>query len=193
MAPADWVTEDGVPWASNSERLKIFGGIDGDAQESDFMNATLQSTANDPNLEFSIAVHVEIPAAIETQEQLMNFLGGIFGDVVYQHDGLHVEIQLGPAGDGSDYAEFMAKKQIGELELGTKLTLAREVWRYPHFQAEEGLTGKLSMVDPQQGIIEVTMDKHLPGAEDWKNAIQWSDDDYGVEFLKDVGLLADDG
>jgi hypothetical protein len=186
------VTEDGVPWAYNSERLKIFGGITGDAQEGSFMNATLQSTGNDPNLEFSVAVHVEIPAAIETQEQLMNFLGGIFGEVIYQQDGLHVEIQLGPAEDGRDYAEFMAKKQIGELELGTEITLAREVWRYPHFEAEEGLTGKLSMVDPEQGIIEVTMDKPLPGAEDWKNAIQWSDDDYGVEFLKDVGLLADD-
>jgi hypothetical protein len=102
MAKPDWVAEDGTPWAFNSERLHITGGIPGDAQEGSFMNATLQSTANDPNLEFSVAVHVEIPLQITSEERLMEYLGGIFGDVVHQHPELHVEIQLGPEGDGEE-------------------------------------------------------------------------------------------
>lgn len=102
MAPADWVTEDGVPWAFNSERLRIHGGICGDAQEGSFMNATLQSTGNEPNLEFSIAVHVEVPAEIVTEELLMDYLGGLFGQVVHAHRELHIEIQLGPEERGDD-------------------------------------------------------------------------------------------
>jgi len=90
------------PWPYNSERLRIFMGICGDAQESSFMNATLQSTANDPNLEFSIATYVEIPANITTETQLADFLGGIFGEVAYQNPRLHFEIQIGPEGDGEE-------------------------------------------------------------------------------------------
>lgn len=100
MASHDWVSEDGTPWAFNSERLRIFSGITGDAQEGGFMNATLQGTMNEPNLEFSVATHVEVPAQIVTEERLMEYLGGIFGAVVHQHPELHIEIQLGPAGDG---------------------------------------------------------------------------------------------
>lgn len=89
-------------WAFNSERLKITMGICGDAQEGSFMNATLQSTQNAPNLEFSVACHVEIPAHIKTEDALAHYLGGIFGDVIDRHPGLHFEIQLGPADRGEE-------------------------------------------------------------------------------------------
>ena len=87
------------PWAFNSERLKITLGVPGDDQESSFMNATLQWTANDPELAFSIAVNVGVPADVVNEEQLATYLGGIFGDVVHEHPEVHVEIQLGPMED----------------------------------------------------------------------------------------------
>lgn len=91
-------------WPYNSERLHIVMGISGDAQESGFMNATLQGTGNDPNLEFSVAVHVEIPSVIVTEDVLAAYLGAKFGDLLDRPEGqgLHVEIQLGPAGDGEE-------------------------------------------------------------------------------------------
>jgi len=90
------------PWEFNSERLRIFMGICGDDQESSFMNATLQSTDNDPNLEFSISTHVEIPAFVRSEESLAGWLGSIFGDVIHEHPELHFEIQIGPEGDGEE-------------------------------------------------------------------------------------------
>lgn len=88
------------PWAFNSERFQIHMGICGDDQESSFMNATLQRTDNDPDLEFSISTHVEIPAFIRSEEALAGWLGMIFGDFLYERPEVHIEIQLGPAGDG---------------------------------------------------------------------------------------------
>lgn len=90
------------PWHGNTERLKMFLGIPGNDQESSFTNATLQSTANDPNLEFSIAVHVEIPALVRSEESLAGWLNLIFEDFVYQHPEVHVEIQIGPEGSGEE-------------------------------------------------------------------------------------------
>lgn len=89
-------------WHFNDGRLQITLGVPGDAQESSFMNATLQSTENEPNLEFSIAVHVEVPAAIKDEEALADYLGSIFGQIRHDHPELHVEIQLGPEGRGDE-------------------------------------------------------------------------------------------
>jgi len=82
------------PWAFNSEKLKITLGVPGDAQESSFMNATLQWTANDPELAFSIAVHLEVPADVVNEDRLATYLGNIFGDIVHTHPEVHVEIQI---------------------------------------------------------------------------------------------------
>lgn len=93
-------------WEHNSERLKMYLGIPGDEQESDFMNATLQETANDPNLEFSIATHVEIPALIRSERSLAGWLGMIFEDFIHEHPEVHIEIQIGPAGNGEEANEW---------------------------------------------------------------------------------------
>lgn len=66
------------------------------------MNATLQSTGMDPDMEFSIAVHVEVPAGVVTEGELFEFLHDLFGEVVRQFPLLHVEIKLGPAGSGEE-------------------------------------------------------------------------------------------
>jgi hypothetical protein len=84
------------PWAWNSRRLTITLGITGSAQEGSFTNATLQHPENEPNLAFSIAVHVDVPADVTDEDALAEYLDGIFGDVVHEHPELHVEIQLGP-------------------------------------------------------------------------------------------------
>lgn len=89
-------------WAFNSERLNITLGICGNDQEGSFGNATLQGTGNDPALEFSVAVHVEVPADITNQEDLADYLGRMFGDIVHRWPVLHVEVQLGLDGDGEE-------------------------------------------------------------------------------------------
>ncbi len=66
------------------------------------MNATLQETANDPNLEFSIATFVEIPAFVRSEDSLAGWLGMIFDDFLHEHPEVHFEIQLGPAGSGEE-------------------------------------------------------------------------------------------
>ena len=80
----------------NSERLKITLGLTADDQESNFMNATLQYTANDPELAFSIAVHIEVPVDVVDEDRLATYLGDIFDDIVHKHPEVHVEIQVGP-------------------------------------------------------------------------------------------------
>ena len=88
-----WVTESGEGqrgWHFNNDRLRITLGITGNEQEGSFGNATLQDTGNDPRLEFSIAVHVEVPAEIKDEEALAEYLGGIFQHVVALHPMLHV-------------------------------------------------------------------------------------------------------
>jgi hypothetical protein len=87
---------------SVTERLDIEGGWTGNEQEAEFTNATLQSTGMDPDMEFSIAVHVECPAGVVTEGELFSYLHGLFGQVVQVFPSLHVEIKLGPAGAGED-------------------------------------------------------------------------------------------
>ena len=65
----------------SSERLDIEDGWSGNQQEAEFMNATLQSTATDPDMEFSVAVHVEIPARIDSEAKLFGYLYGVFDQV----------------------------------------------------------------------------------------------------------------
>lgn len=92
-------------WHFNDGRLQITLGVPGNDQEGSFMNATLQSTENEPNLEFSVAVHVEVPGEIQDEEALAEYLGGIFGQIRHDHPELHIEIQLGPEGDGEEEQE----------------------------------------------------------------------------------------
>lgn len=87
-------------WAFNRDRLQITLGINGRSQEGSFANATLQGTGNDPELDFSIAIHVEVPSHITTEEALAEYLGGIFSQIVYDHPALHVEMQIGPFDGG---------------------------------------------------------------------------------------------
>lgn len=89
-------------WSFNRDRLELTLGIDGKAQASDFMNATLQS-ACDHTLDFSVAVHVSVPDTVDpSEEALADFLGGIFAQIVADHPELSVQIQIGPFGDADD-------------------------------------------------------------------------------------------
>lgn len=72
---------------------------------------------------------------------------------------------------------------------GARVRLRRQVDRFPHFIAPQGATGTVSAIEPDGagGIhgIDVTMDEHLPGAEDWDNAVCWYDADLPA-FREDV-------
>ena len=70
---------------------------------------------------------------------------------------------------------------------GTRVRLRRDVERYPHFIAEAGRTGTVTIVEPN--LIAVRMDAPLPGAEAWDNEVHWFDD-HVPEFGLDCELLS---
>ena len=76
-------------------------GICGDAQESSFMNATLQNVNGSP-LEFSIAVYVDINAADLTEGDVEEYLEDVFAGLSGRPD-VNVRIQIGPEGAGDDF------------------------------------------------------------------------------------------
>lgn len=89
-----------------SEWLSITTGVPGTDQEGSFMNATLQDV-DDVGLSFSVAVHVGIPAGIETEEALRDHLRRVFETAIEATGGstLAVEIQLGPTEEPEDEEE----------------------------------------------------------------------------------------
>lgn len=91
-------------WPYNTRRCEIALGIPGDAQESDFMNATLQPTGKG-NLEFSVSVLIEVPEEIETEMELAEYLWSLFEPFTRRNRDVSVQIQLGPQGDGEEEDE----------------------------------------------------------------------------------------
>lgn len=60
--------------------------------------------------------------------------------------------------------------------VGQRVTLKRDVERFPHFIARAGLTGTVSTSVAGE-FLSVRMDAPLDGAEDWDNEVQWIDAD----------------
>lgn len=85
-----------------SEWLRIATGITGDAQQSDFMNGTLQSAGIESALEFTVQTFVGVPASVTTEAELRDYLRSVFGQVEALGLDLAFDIQIGPAGDGSE-------------------------------------------------------------------------------------------
>jgi len=54
---------------------------------------------------------------------------------------------------------------------GTRVRLTHELWRYPHFIADEGMVG--TVVERSYDLFAVRMDRRLEGAEEWANEIHW--------------------
>lgn len=68
---------------------------------------------------------------------------------------------------------------------GARVKLRREVERWPHFNIEAGATG--TVTEASEHLICLRMDEHVPGAEDWDNALCWTPED--GEYIE--GLSAD--
>jgi hypothetical protein len=82
-----------------NEFLWIETGVTGAAQESDFMNGTLQSTLGS-GLDFTVQTFVGTPAGIETEEQLRDYLATTLQKIVDLNLEIAFDVQVGPAGDG---------------------------------------------------------------------------------------------
>ena len=69
---------------------------------------------------------------------------------------------------------------------GTRVTFVRAVDRYPHARVEIGERGTVAeaLTDGQgrTTMIAVTLDRHVPGLDEWDNAILW---DREMENLDD--------
>ena len=74
--------------------IEIRSGVPAGAQETSFMNATLQSAGTE--LAFSVAVHVEVPLAAQTSEQaLADHLRELFASLAADPT-ISIEIEIGP-------------------------------------------------------------------------------------------------
>jgi len=80
-------------------------------------------------------------------------------------------------------------------KVGTKVTLARNVDRYPHARVEIGETGTVTHSD--EGFIGVTLDKIHDGLDEWDNELAWYTSGTGVQsygdVVADLGLKIDKG
>jgi hypothetical protein len=54
---------------------------------------------------------------------------------------------------------------------GDRVTLTRDVERFPHFIARAGSVGVVTLITDDQVIV--TMDELIPGCEEWDNGIVW--------------------
>jgi hypothetical protein len=56
-----------------------------------------------------------------------------------------------------------------ELTIGSRVALAQDIDRFPHFIANKGEMGKV--VDVTDDFVSVKMDNHISGAEEWDNEV----------------------
>ena len=76
-----------------------------------------------------------------------------------------------------------------DVKVGTRWMLRRDVERYPHFIADEGMRG--TVTDASDSSVCLKMDEHLSGAEEWDNEVVWSsDDDESAEHSAFVPFLS---
>jgi hypothetical protein len=72
-----------------------------------------------------------------------------------------------------------------DLTIGTRVRLRRDVDRYPHFVAPAGALGTVSALDLEAAdcLVWVALDEIVDGADEWDNAVQFSDgDDYSGDL-----------
>jgi len=109
--------------------------------------------------------------------------------------GRHMSIPIECCGVcGSRSITVMRKKMTNpkDIKEGVRIRLKHDVDRYPHFTAKAGMTG--TIVRSVEGVISARMDKHIDGAEEWDNCIEWvdgSDPDATRELCaSDVEIIA---
>lgn len=81
----------------------------------------------------------------------------------------------------------------GWLKVGARVVLARDVEIHPHetVRFKAGETGTVvSVPDPRFApLVHVRLDTHHEGLDEWKNVLQWNDEDELAEFWADVRPL----
>lgn len=78
----------------------------------------------------------------------------------------------------------------GTIVVGTRVALAHDVERFPHFIAPAGSTG--TVIDTSCGNVCVRMDDTISGAEDWANEIVWGDASL-ADLARDVRIIGEEG
>ena len=83
--------------------------------------------------------------------------------------------------------EWAVVKRIKEAHkafpVGSRVVTIKAIDRYPDFMLASGKTGTVTESDEK--ILVVTMDEHVPGAEEWENGVVWYEHDltYAAEDL----------
>lgn len=67
------------------------------------------------------------------------------------------------------------------LAEGTRVVLASDVERFPHFIVPAGRTGRV--VERSASLVLVAMDEPFPGGEDWDHEIQFTDDCWDLSCM----------
>lgn len=78
------------------------------------------------------------------------------------------------------------------MDVGTRVRLKRDVDRYPHFVAEKGMTGVVTLKSEDQIVIR--LDEAVNGAEEWNNEVHWyrgmfEDKSFEIAFKEQVEVI----
>ncbi len=83
--------------------------------------------------------------------------------------------------------ELEAKEMMTLFVAGDRVRLRRDVERYPFFVARKGMTGVITVVEPNTIIVK--LDDPLCGAQDWNNSVYWEKDFTLEDVVADLELL----
>jgi len=122
--------------------------------------ARIRAAASTPGLS-AADVYQEVAAVLEQ-----------FGTPVYDYedpDNPYRE-DYAMTGDDRDWQQKL-DDMAAAFPVGARVRLNHEIWRYPHFIAEKGLTGVV--IEATEELFSVRMDEPLEGAEDWDNELHW--------------------
>lgn len=74
------------------------------------------------------------------------------------------------------------------LAKGDRITLTREVERFPHFTVEADATG--TVTEATRDLVTAKMDEFIAGCEEWENEIVWTRDDDADALMPDARRAA---
>ena len=154
--------------------IEIERDICGDAQESSFTNATLQS--GPPGYEFSIAVHLDVPIiGVYDQDTLANFIKHTF-DPIVDNPRVQISVQMGREGAGERF--FLSGLQACAFENLPRADPEVQVILEPGLDSQGFNT--VTLVSEKPGFIMRFIRAHWDGSDegwllDLENSIDYGE------------------
>lgn len=75
-------------------------------------------------------------------------------------------------------------------KVGDRYVLSRDVDRYPHALVAAGSAGVVVSAD--KDAIDLKLDEHIEGLDEWDNALVWYSDGFGMTVPEMISSFHDD-